>query len=108
MARVCQRHSLMTNHLLSHEQTHRGGPPETTETSHTESITVNGGFPSGSTSIALSGGFTWLPAGSFLEFAGDSNLYEILTAKYGAGNVTIEAIANALTTGTSVTLKQKI
>lgn len=81
---------------------------ETTETSHTESITVNGGFPSGSTSIALSGGFTWLPAGSFLEFAGDSNLYEILTAKYGAGNVTIEAIVNALTTGTSVTLKQKI
>lgn len=81
---------------------------DTTETSHTEAITVSGSYSSGSSIIGLGGGFTWLPAGSFLQFSGDSNLYEILTAQYGAGNVTIEAIANALTNGTSVTLKQKI
>ena len=81
---------------------------DTTETSHTEAITVNGAFASGSTVIAVGGGFTWLPAGSFLQFSGDSNLYEILVAQYGAGSVEIEAIANALINGQSVTLKQKV
>ena len=82
---------------------------DTTETKHTESVTANGSYAIGATSLALAGVFTWLQRGDFLQFAGDSTLYELADSQYGAGTVTLaNGLTVAVSDGATVTFKQKI
>jgi len=82
---------------------------DTTETKHTESVTANGSYAIGATSLALAGLFTWLQRGDFLQFAGDSTLYELADSQYGAGTVTLaNGLTVAVSDGATVTFKQKI
>lgn len=82
---------------------------DTAETKHTATITVDGSYSAGSTSIDLAGTFTWLQRGDFLQFSGDSTLYEIADSQYGQGTVTItNGLNSTVFDRTAVTIKQKI
>jgi len=82
---------------------------DTAETKHTESVTADGSYAIGTTSLDLAGAFTWIQRGDYLQFAGDSTLYELADSQYGAGTVTLaNGLTTAVSNGTTVTFKQKI
>lgn len=82
---------------------------DTTETKHTESVTADGSYAIGTTSLDLAGTFTWIQRGDYLQFAGDSTLYELADSQYGAGTVTLaNGLTVAVSNGATVTFKQKI